>query len=177
MANDDHIAQLMKGVDAWNAWRDENPDILPDLSEANLSGANLGRADLIGADFAGANLKGANLSGAVLQAATLVNTDLTGADLTGCRIYGVSAWALKLEGTKQQNLIITPRDEPEIRVDDLEVAQFIYLLLDREKIRNVIDTVTRRGVLLLGRFGDGGLALLQTIAAFVNGAPRSEVNT
>jgi hypothetical protein len=27
MANDDHIAQLKKGVAAWNAWRDENPEI------------------------------------------------------------------------------------------------------------------------------------------------------
>jgi hypothetical protein len=25
MANDDHIAQLRKGVDAWNAWRWKNP--------------------------------------------------------------------------------------------------------------------------------------------------------
>jgi hypothetical protein len=41
------------------------------------------------------------------------------------------------------------------------------LLLDREKIRNVINTVTRRGVLLLGRFGDGGLALLQAVAAWL----------
>jgi hypothetical protein len=64
-------------------------------------------------------------------------------------------------------LIITGRDEPEIMVDDLEVAQFIYLLLNREKIRNVIDTVTRRGVLILGRFGDGGLALLQAVAAWL----------
>jgi hypothetical protein len=52
-------------------------------------------------------------------------------------------------------------------VDDLEVAQFIYLLLNREKIRNVINTVTRRGVLLLGRFGDGGLAVLQAVAAWL----------
>jgi hypothetical protein len=57
-----------------------------------------------------------------------VNTNLTGADLTDCRIYGVSAWGLKLEGAKQENLIITPEGEPEIMVDDLEVAQFIYLL-------------------------------------------------
>jgi hypothetical protein len=27
MANEDHIAQLMKGVNAWNKWRDENPNI------------------------------------------------------------------------------------------------------------------------------------------------------
>jgi hypothetical protein len=59
--------------------------------------------------------------------ASLVSTDLTGADLTGCHIYGISAWRLKLEGTKQQNLVITNYGEPEVIVDDLEVAQFIYL--------------------------------------------------
>jgi hypothetical protein len=64
-------------------------------------------------------------------------------------------------------LIVTPDDQSAIMVDDLEVAQFIYLLLDREKIRNVINTVTRRGVLLLGRFGDSGLALLQAVAAWL----------
>jgi hypothetical protein len=63
--------------------------------------------------------------------------DLTSADLTGCRIFGVSAWRLKLDGTKQQNLIITPSNEPEITVDNIEVAQFIYLLLHNEKIRDV----------------------------------------
>jgi hypothetical protein len=41
------------------------------------------------------------------------------------------------------------------------------LLLNREKLRNVIDTVTRKGVLLLGRFGDGGLPVLQAIAAWL----------
>ena len=52
MANDEHVALLRQGVAAWNAWRHENPNILPDLSEANLSrgeprrGANLSQADL-----------------------------------------------------------------------------------------------------------------------------------
>jgi uncharacterized protein YjbI with pentapeptide repeats len=55
-----------------------------------------------------------------------VDTDLTKADLTGCRIYGVSAWNLKLEGAKQQNLIITSESEPVITVDNIEVAQFVY---------------------------------------------------
>jgi hypothetical protein len=80
-----------------------------------------------------------------------VQTDLTGADLTGCRIYGLSAWKLKL-GIKQQNLVITGYGEPEITVDNLEVVQFIYLLLHNEKIRDVIDTITSKAVLILGRF-------------------------
>jgi hypothetical protein len=83
-----------------------------------------------------------------------VNTIFNGADLTGCRIYGISAWGLKLENSKQQNLVITHRDEPAITVDNIEVAQFVYLLLHNEKIRDVIDTITSKAVLILGRFTD-----------------------
>jgi len=142
MANDDHIALLKKGVAAWNKWHKENPDICPDLGGADLrrahlygadlSGADLSGADLSGADLSEAGLSGADLSGADLSAADLseaplVSADLTGADLAGCRIYGVSAWNLKLAGANQQNLIITRADEPAITVDNIEVAQFIYL--------------------------------------------------
>jgi uncharacterized protein YjbI with pentapeptide repeats len=223
MANDDHIALLKKGVDAWNTWREENLDIRPELNGAHLSGANLSGADLgeaklngvhlnganlsgtdlrfaqlngadfreanlngaslWGADLAGADLSGANLSGAYLfranlqdaklsganlsgtdlRFAQLPDADLTGADLTGCRVHGVSAWNLKLEGAKQQNLVITHEDEPEITVDNIEVAQFIYLLLNNQKVRDVIDTITSKAVLILGRFTDERKAVLDAL--------------
>jgi uncharacterized protein YjbI with pentapeptide repeats len=264
MANNEHVALLNKGVAAWNAWRDENPNILPDFSGANLggahlagaslrganlsganlsevlltqadlsmadlsganlngahlSGANLSEADLsgahlfdaylfganlaraklsgahliganltradlskadlsganlfnanlhearlIGANLARANLSEADLSGANLEGTALVDADLTGADLTGCRVYGASAWRLKLdERTKQQNLVITPAGEPAITVDNIEVAQFIYLMLHNQKIRDVIDTITSKAVLILGRFTDERKAVLDTL--------------
>ena len=97
------------------------------------------------ADLWRADLSGANLSGGRLVTASLVDTDLTGADLTGCRVYGVSAWRLKLKRAKQRNLVITDVNEPEITVDNIEVAQFIYLLLNYQKIRQVIDTITQGG--------------------------------
>ena len=56
------------------------------------------------------------------------------------------------EGTKQRNLVITDQDEPEITTDDLEVAQFLYLMLHNDKLRRVIDTITSKVVLILGRF-------------------------
>jgi uncharacterized protein YjbI with pentapeptide repeats len=61
MANDEHVAILKKGVDAWNAWRDENPLSRADLLRANLSRANLREADLFVANLSGANLRGADL--------------------------------------------------------------------------------------------------------------------
>jgi uncharacterized protein YjbI with pentapeptide repeats len=126
--------------------------------KANLSRANLSRADLSGADLSGADLSDANLTRSVL-----VKTNLQGATLEGCSIYGISAWNLKLEGTKQQNLNVSGYGEPAIRVDNLEVAQFIYLLLNNERIRQVIDTITSKVVLILGRFASERKAVLEAI--------------
>jgi hypothetical protein len=92
-----------------------------------------------------------------------VRTDLTGADLTGCRIYATSVWGLKLDGAKQQNLVITPANEPEITVDNIEVAQFMYLMLRNQKIRDVIDSITSKTVLILGRFTDERKAVLDAL--------------
>jgi uncharacterized protein YjbI with pentapeptide repeats len=137
-----------------------------DLRSANLTQANLRRADLIGADLSGANLTGANLIGADLIYGNLSDANITDADLTGCRIYAVSAWGLRLsDETKQRDLIITREDEPEVTVDNIEVAQFVYLLLHNEKIRDVIDTIGKKGVLLLGRFTEGRIAVLERLRA------------
>ena len=182
MANQEHLDILKQGVAAWTWWRQNHPKIPPDLSEANLYGtdlhgadlsvanlsganlisaylykanlveANLREASLSQANLSGADLSGADLSFANLGGAVLVHTNLTRANLTQCTIYGISVWDVQLEGAKQNNLIITPHDEPTITVDDLEVAQFIYLLLNNQKIRNVIDTITSKVVLILGRF-------------------------
>jgi uncharacterized protein YjbI with pentapeptide repeats len=135
-----------------------------DLSWADLSQTDLSQAHLFRANLSHADLSRADLSRADLSEAGLVETSLVDAALTDCRIYGISAWNVKLsEGTKQHGLIITPVDEPAVTVDDLEVAQFVYLLLHNEKIRNIIDTVGKKGVLLLGRFTEGRIAVLERL--------------
>jgi len=93
----------------------------------------------------------------------LLGTNLTKATLTNCRIYGISAWDLNLTDTIQKDLIITHADQPAITVDDLEVAQFIYLLLNNKKIRSVIDTITSKAVLILGRFTPERKAILDSL--------------
>ena len=52
----------------------------------------------------------------------------------------------------QRGLVIVSPDQSPITVDDLEVAQFVYLMYQNPKIRRVIDTITSRAVLILGRF-------------------------
>jgi len=48
-------------------------------------------------------------------------------------------------------------------VDNLEVAQFIYLLLNNQKIRDVINTLAEKAVLILGRFTPERKAVLDAI--------------
>ncbi len=139
-----------------------------DLREVGLLGADLRGVDLTGADLRGLDLSrfdlsNANLSRANLQNTLLINTNLSHANLTGCLIHGVSVWNTHLTDALQADLIITPEEDPVITVDDLEVAQFIYLLLSNEKIRNVIDTITSKVVLILGRFTDERKAVLDAL--------------
>jgi hypothetical protein len=98
-----------------------------------------------------------------LRRAILVETNLEGACLTACSVYGISAWNVRMEGAIQSNLVITPPDESAIQVDNLEVAQFVYLLLNNERIRHEIDTITSKVVLILGRFTPERKIVLDTI--------------
>jgi uncharacterized protein YjbI with pentapeptide repeats len=144
------------------------------LSSANLSGldlrtavlrqANLQSASLRGADLRGTNLWGAHLlradlcdadlSMAKLDLANLVEANLEGANLTGASVYGVSAWSVRTDTQTQQRDLVLHSFEGHIKVDDIEVAQFINLLVNHAKLRNVITAVANRAVLILGRFSD-----------------------
>src|SRR5438067_595493 len=75
MANPEHVAKLMEGADAWNAWRktaDERPDLSGlelmeetfvsyDLTAANLSNTRLSHVTFWGGWFDGISFEGANL--------------------------------------------------------------------------------------------------------------------
>lgn len=264
MANKQHLDILTQGVASWNRWREQNPEIRPDLERANLSdrdltevnlsnvnldfarlhsvnlaGANLDGADMYEANlsptplkrgesrFVPTNLTGATLIGAILHNAclghtlfiradltdaqlwetdafaadfykatlvraeitearlyctrfnranlidadlsesSLIKTDFEGATLTGCNVYGISAWDVNLYGTTQAGLVITSpsteNPQPTITVDNLEVAQFMYLLISNEKVRQVIDTITSKVVLILGRFTEERKAILDAL--------------
>ena len=63
MANQEHLDILRQGVDGWNEWRKQRPEIRPDLTRANLGDAFLNRGDFIGTDLFGANLLWARLDG------------------------------------------------------------------------------------------------------------------
>lgn len=129
MANYKHVEILSRGVPVWNRWREQDSNIKPNLSGANLFQADLVHAnlrqtdlrktdlrkaklnevDLFKADLRNANLRGAsaissdlrgaNLSGAHLITTDLSRTDLQGADMRGTRLDGSDLYEANLKRT------------------------------------------------------------------------------
>ncbi len=148
------------------------------LSSANLAGAQLYRANMNGvnlrnANLSGANLyrvylgradlRGANLSNANLQMALLSQTKLEGASFNKAFVHGISTWNLEGTPSNQSGLVITSDHEAQVTVDDLKMAQFVYLLLTNKEIKDVIHTVTSKAVLILGRFYGERKAVLDAL--------------
>jgi uncharacterized protein YjbI with pentapeptide repeats len=82
MPDPEHVGILGQGVEMWNQWRSDHPEIKPDLTSANLIEANLFKANLRLADLAEAQLTGANLLWADLSGARIAHANLSQADLS-----------------------------------------------------------------------------------------------
>lgn len=119
MANSEHVNKIKDGVSSWNKWREENPDIEPDLGWANLVSLDLSNVQLsnsnlklafcrdsnfTNADFSDANLYGTNFQNAALRDANFENANLEGAhitnaDLTGANLRGVNLKLANFDGS------------------------------------------------------------------------------
>lgn len=98
MANPEHMKILKQGVEAWNRWREENPDLRPDLKEAGLTGGDFPRFDFHGTDLARADLAGADLKRAAFWGADLQGSHLVTAHLGNARLERVNLRGGDLEG-------------------------------------------------------------------------------
>ncbi len=112
MANPEHIAWLLEGVESWNERREsfrlEGYRFIPDFQDALLHSIfrDAGRLDRYGSiPIAGADLADANLSNAILNSVNLTNANLhfanlTNADLTLADLTGATLWWANLTDTK-----------------------------------------------------------------------------
>jgi len=110
MANPEHLKILKQGVEQWNKWREEHPDVEPDLSGANLLRADLYGANLRDANLAGADLRGADLSGANLRGASVPRADLSGADLSRADLSQAGLNGAGLNGANLSQAILSGAD-------------------------------------------------------------------
>ena len=117
------------------------------FKQANLSGDSFVGADLVQVDLTQADLSRANLSHA-----RIAESDLTQARLVDCIVTGIQVAHLSLDGAKQSNLILAFGNTHPVLLDELEMAQFISIMLESEAIRKTVGSPLSKLVLILGCF-------------------------
>jgi TIR domain/Pentapeptide repeats (8 copies) len=125
MANKKHLKILKQGAEAWNNWRAENPDVEPELREADLCSAKLGGANLSAADLGDARLGGANLSGTKLGGANLSTADLRRAYLHEANLSSANLSGANLSEAylREANLSGTDLSRTDLREANLVQAR------------------------------------------------------
>lgn len=114
MADAEDLEKLCQGPKAWNDWRAESPERIPDLRSVrltlsqrqfgpsnggpiNFQDTDLEEAELRHANLTGAQMAYANLLGADLVHSRLNDADMTGADLTDAVLDSADLTGAKLD--------------------------------------------------------------------------------
>ena len=123
------------------------------LSGADLTGTTLRYADLRGTSLRRACLNRADMRSTILRHASLGGANMQDANLSGAEVYGAGIWGITGKPANQTGLIIQETvKSPPITVDDLDTAQLLFVLLDNPRFADVLDALSSRTVLILGRF-------------------------
>ena len=112
MPNEKHFEIVQQGVEEWNKWREENPEIEPDLSDIDLSDMKLNNA---------------NLSDTDLRRSILRNTDFRDADLVRAdlRAVNINKASFNLAKLREANFSEAYLRESDMSEADLQRAYFI----------------------------------------------------
>lgn len=100
MAQPADMERLQQGVEFWNAWRQEAPGLIPDLSGADLNGFALEQINFRRANLTWTRLGGAVLTGADLEEATLVGADLSAAEVSQASLVRANLRQINLVGAE-----------------------------------------------------------------------------
>jgi Pentapeptide repeats (8 copies) len=192
-----HIELLRCGPRSWNAWRSENPAVVPNLTgialsagerqmgpinggPINLSSARLRHASLRFATLTGADLSAADLWDADLSDARLDRANLSGADLSEALLDRADFAGTRLAGANLSSArLLEARNLTQAQIDEAMGDQFTVLPphLTRPaawtgSVSPVNDYKTRSEFHALGLNGGVAPKRVETVSWLVGG-PRS----
>lgn len=118
MGDQNHRRIFLQGINFWNDWREQNPNVRPDLSHENLAdwnaaairqwdmgadGVNLENANLWNTNLTGAGLIFANLKNAILIQSNLEKACLIGANFENANLSNANLRGAKLKNASLEN--------------------------------------------------------------------------
>lgn len=182
--NYDFSGIILEGVSIFNAFAEALTIRNATFRDVVFEEGDFSRADFGNCHFVNTRFNKTILSNAKFENATFENCNLNRVNLVNANfcvksieetvVYGISAWDLQTcESSIQSKLVIEKTYEfysdiiaegrIPLMVDDIELAQFIYYLTNHKRLRETINVMNSRSVLLLGRFKNGGLERLYKI--------------
>ncbi len=128
---------LRHDKEGWNQWRQESPQVCPDLRGMDLSGCDLAGINLRGAHLSGAKLRGTNLRHAHLTDADLSMSNLTDADLSCADLKSASLIGADATHANFRNACLNRAFlfSATLREADLSNVQFVDATLNRVDLR------------------------------------------
>lgn len=123
MAEPEFLHIIEQGIDQWNHWRKENPDIVIDLRSADLSGTDLSFIDFVDVDLTGADLSGSNLRQANLSTANLNNANLNGSFLGEVDLSGANLFSASLHGSYLRGAYMFGADLSEADLSEADLSE------------------------------------------------------
>ncbi|MGA9535328.1 MAG: toll/interleukin-1 receptor domain-containing protein [Desulfobacterales bacterium] len=170
MANPEHVKILKQGVEVWNRWREENPDLRPDLT-----GAELGHNNYHCIDFKNVHLSNANLSfvsmteavfdGADLTDSNLSNSDLQHSDFSNAIIGGAIIVKSSLNYAKMVNADLADANfcDSNLSFADLAYSKLYYADFSRVEFFDTRMTEATIGFTIFADVNLGGVSDIETI--------------
>lgn len=133
MANPEHLKILKQGIEVWNRWRTEHPEIKPNLEMAILNEAILDRFILSGANLRQAQLRDARLQDVKLQEAVLYNADLLRANF---RMADLSKADLRFTASNNVSFAHANLSSVDFSGSDLTLVNFSWAILHETNFTN-----------------------------------------
>lgn len=158
-----------RGATIENALFEEGDFSRADFRDTKFRNTRFNKTILTGANFDGATFINCNLN-----RVNLVEANFRVQEITETVVYGISAWDITTSDEMRQSKLVIEKtydlysdliDQGKVpmMVDDIELAQFVYYLSNHKKMRDTLNILNDRGVLLLGGFRDGGLERLYSM--------------
>ena len=155
MANEEHLKILKQGVEVWNRWIEDNPEITPNFKDAVLIGYDFTDANFTGADFSKAYLVNVNFSDSKLICAFFPFADLSKVILNGANLQDASLIAASLIGT-------------DLNQANLASADLTRTIFDNT---NIIGTNFYKAQMGLTRLGNIDLSDAQELESVIHHSP------
>ena len=186
MANHKHVEILSHGVAAWNAWREQEPEIKPNLggvnlfkaklANANLRQTDLRKTDLREADLAEAILVKADLRSANLRAARIICADLKSASMSGAHLISANLSQADLHGADMRSVRLDSSDLYEARMiaANLSNANLLQSNLQGANLMgaNLRSSNLAGAVLTIANLSEADLSLANLTGARLYGSER-----